>query len=292
MNENIENIVACPKCKSKLSLQKNNMTCLKCKSSYKIINNTPVFLDKLSYDECSEEAFRDRLKKNTKFFRVFKKIHNILGPPDSNYSKKYDIENNKVDFPVKEILRENELILNIGSSSKKIYSKAVNLDIGLFENVDVVADGKNLPFKDNSFDLVLIESVLEHVDEPERVIKEAYRVLKFKGRIYISIPFVFVFHGSPNDFNRYTLNGLKKRLEILGFKVKKYGILSGPSSTISQMLRYYLATLFSSNNDFLFSFFLNLFGWLTFPIKYFDLVLNKYKKAHLMASIIYAIGEK
>lgn len=292
MNKNIEPVIICPRCNGKLSLQKNELACLKCKHSYKIINNIPVFLDRLSYDEGSEESFRDRLKKNTKFFRVFKKIHSIIGPPDSNYFKKVYVKDNKVDFPLKEIIRENELILNIGSSSKKIYPNAINLDIGLFENVDVVADGKNLPFKDNSFDLVLIESVLEHVDEPERVIKESYRVLKSKGRIYISIPFVFVFHGSPNDFNRYTLNGLKKRLEIAGFKVKKFGIISGPSSTMSQMLRYYLATLFSFNNDFLFSFFLNVFGWITFPIKYFDIILNKYKKAHLMASIIYAIGEK
>ncbi|MBI2498719.1 methyltransferase domain-containing protein [Candidatus Woesearchaeota archaeon] len=292
MNKNIENILACPKCKSKLSLQKDNIPCLKCKSNYKIINNTPVFLDKLSYDEISEESFRDKLRKNTKLFRIFKKIHNVLGPPDSNYSKRARVKSGKVDFPVKYTIRENDLILNIGSSSKKIYSNAINLDIGLFENVDVVADGKEIPFKDNSFDLVLIESVLEHVDEPERVIKEAYRVLKSRGRIYISIPFVFVFHGSPNDFNRYTLNGLKKRLEITGFKIKRLGIISGPSSTISQMLRYYLATLFSFNNDFLFSLFLNIFGWITFPIKYFDIVLNKYKKAHLMASIIYAIGEK
>jgi len=292
MKEEIKNIIVCPKCNGKLSLQKNELACLKCKHTYRIINKIPVFLDNLSYDEGSEESFRGKLKKYPSFFGIFEKIHLVLGPPNSNYSKKYCFMNEKIDFPLKSIIKGDELILNIGSSSKKTHSKAINLDIGLFDNVDVVADGKKLPFEDNSFDLVLIESVLEHIDEPEIVIKEAYRVLKNSGKMYISIPFTFVFHGSPNDFNRYTLNGLKKRLEITGFKVKKYGILSGPSSTISQMLRYYLATLFSFNNDFLFSVFLNIFGWVTFPIKYFDLILNKYKKAHLMASMIYAIGEK
>jgi len=57
-------------------------------------------------------------------------------------------------------------------------------------------------------------------------------------------------------------------------------------------LRYYLATLFSFNNKFLFSLGLHIFGWLTFPIKYLDILLNKYDNAHVMASVVYAVGEK
>lgn len=289
MNKNIEEIIICPKCKGKLIIKNNKIKCLGCESEYIITNNVPIFLNKISNEELSEESFKNIYPY---FYKKYKKVHDLLKPRDSAYIKKYKLGNKKIDFPLKRIINENELILNIGSSSEKNYPNTINLDIGLFGDVDVVGDGKNLPFKNDSFDLVLIESVLEHIDEPEIVIKEAYRVLKSKGKIYISIPFVFVFHGSPNDFNRYTLNGLKRRLELNGFSIKKYGVLSGPSSTISQMLRYYLALFFSFNNDFLFSLFLNVFGWITFPLKYFDIILNKYKKAHLMASVIYAIGEK
>lgn len=38
------------------------------------------------------------------------------------------------------------------------------------------AKGQNLPFTDNSFDLVIMSEVLEHVDEPEKILKEAIRV--------------------------------------------------------------------------------------------------------------------
>jgi len=141
MKEEIKNIIVCPKCNGKLSLQKNELACLKCKHTYRIINKIPVFLDNLSYDEGSEESFRGKLKKYPSFFGIFEKIHLVLGPPNSNYSKKYCFMNEKIDFPLKSIIKGDELILNIGSSSKKTHSKAINLDIGLFNNVDVVADG-------------------------------------------------------------------------------------------------------------------------------------------------------
>jgi SAM-dependent methyltransferase len=190
------------------------------------------------------------------------------------------------------LIGKSKLSLNIGSSEKFVYPRTVNLDIGPYKNVDIIADGKDLPFKDDVFELVIIDNVFEHVDEPEKIIKEAYRVLKKNGRIHVVIPFVYVFHGSPDDYGRYTLHGLRKRLELAGFKIEKSGLYAGPSSTISQMLRYYLALLFSFNNDFLFSAGLNFFGWLTFPIKYFDKILIRYKKAHLMGSVVYAIGRK
>ncbi len=44
-------------------------------------------------------------------------------------------------------------------------------------------DGKNLPFKDNSFDVVLIAFVLHHCENPELVLREAARVAK--GRVVV-----------------------------------------------------------------------------------------------------------
>jgi len=184
------------------------------------------------------------------------------------------------------------LTLNIGSSSKKIYPGTISLDIGLYPGVDVVADGKKIPFKDNTFDLAIAEMILEHVDTPEEVIKQAHRVLKTGGEIYVTIPFMFAFHGAPDDFNRYTLNGLKRRLKIAGFQVTNAGVISGPSSTLSQVLRYYLSMLFSFNSKFLFSFWLNVFGWLTFPFKYLDFLVNHHPKAHMLAGSVFAIGKK
>lgn len=54
----------------------------------------------------------------------------------------------------------------------------------------------SLPFKEGAFDMITSNMVLEHVKEPDKVLKEVYRILKPKG--------VFIFH-TPNLYGYYTL---------------------------------------------------------------------------------------
>jgi SAM-dependent methyltransferase len=52
------------------------------------------------------------------------------------------------------------------------------------DNVEFqVADICNLPFSDNSFDVVLTSAVLEHLGDPERALKELHRVVKKGGLV-------------------------------------------------------------------------------------------------------------
>jgi ubiquinone biosynthesis O-methyltransferase len=46
----------------------------------------------------------------------------------------------------------------------------------------------NLPFNDNYFDSVVAHEIIEHVKNPEKVIKEICRVLKKDGDVFISTP--------------------------------------------------------------------------------------------------------
>jgi SAM-dependent methyltransferase len=52
----------------------------------------------------------------------------------------------------------------------------------------ICADGMDLPFADVSFDVVLLIAVLEHVSRPERIVDEAWRVLKPGGEAAILVP--------------------------------------------------------------------------------------------------------
>lgn len=56
------------------------------------------------------------------------------------------------------------------------------------KKVDLIADGDNLPFKDNTLDFVFTSHVLEHFYDPIKALKEWYRVVKNGGYIFMIIP--------------------------------------------------------------------------------------------------------
>ncbi len=71
---------------------------------------------------------------------------------------------------------------------------------------------ESAPFRESAFDLVLCTEVLEHVDDPDQVVREIRRVLKPGGKLLLSMPFNYFIHGAPNDYRRYTVFGLEKLL--------------------------------------------------------------------------------
>ena len=51
----------------------------------------------------------------------------------------------------------------------------------------IIAKGEDLPFKEEDFDFILINTVLEFAENPKKMIEEAKRVLKEGGKIIIGI---------------------------------------------------------------------------------------------------------
>ena len=54
--------------------------------------------------------------------------------------------------------------------------------------VDVKADICDLPFEDNSFDIIFCNHVLEHIEDDKKAMQELYRVLKPDGFGIFQIP--------------------------------------------------------------------------------------------------------
>lgn len=53
---------------------------------------------------------------------------------------------------------------------------------------EIRASGTSIPFKDETFDLIVCNDVIEHLDEQKELISEIYRVLKEGGYLYLTTP--------------------------------------------------------------------------------------------------------
>lgn len=98
--------------------------------------------------------------------------------------------------------------------------------------IEVNADGcLNLP--DASVDVVLSTQVLEHVQDPQLYVSEAFRVLKPGGHFILTTHGVFVYHPDPEDNWRWTSNGLRREVERSGLEiVDMEGLIGGAAAAV------------------------------------------------------------
>ncbi len=193
--------------------------------------------------------------------------------------------------PLKRFLASTEgLVLNIGSGNSLRLGGVVNIDMMDYENVDIVCDIHNLPFKDNSIDAVMSLAVLEHVREPAVVLKEVHRVLKPRGRVFSVIPFMQPFHASPHDYQRYTLPGIEYLHR--DFDIVESGVFSGPVSGALWAVQEALASVLSFGSVKLRNLLTIGLMLLTWPVKFLDLLAIRLSTAKNIASNFYFYGTK
>jgi predicted SAM-dependent methyltransferase len=84
-------------------------------------------------------------------------------------------------------MRKNKLNLGCGSDIKPRFT---NCDVIDSAGVDMVFDLNTYPypFKDNQFDEILCSAILEHLDNPERAVRELRRISIPNGIIKIDVP--------------------------------------------------------------------------------------------------------
>ena len=100
----------------------------------------------------------------------------------------------------------------------------------------------NLEFDDSRADLVLVPNLVHHVEDQQGMWSEVRRVLKPSGRLYVFEPTLREVHQDPDDYLRYTPNGLSKLLEKSGFRIDLVRTTGGPFTAIAycwnQALQY------------------------------------------------------
>jgi len=84
-------------------------------------------------------------------------------------------------------------ILNFANDNNQLFS--VEIDIYKLKLqfchpllIKINANTINLPFKEKSFDIIILQDVIEHIENPTSIIKKLITLLKDDGLIYLSTP--------------------------------------------------------------------------------------------------------
>jgi len=164
----------------------------------------------------------------------------------------------------------------------------VHSDVSVSDHIDCICDGHDLPFRDDAFDGVIIQAVLEHVLDPVCCVEEIHRVLKDGGVVYSDTPFICQIHGRQFDFMRYTRLGHRRLFQR--FEEIASGISSGPGTALGWTLHYFLLSFFS--RPLLRAAVSALSRLAFFPLKYFDYLLADKPAALDTAFAFYFLGRK
>ncbi len=78
---------------------------------------------------------------------------------------------------------------------------------------DILADVQDIPLPDGQADYVVCTETIEHVQRPDACIAECRRLLKDGGSLILSVPFLYPVHADPQDYRRYTRDGILQLLQ-------------------------------------------------------------------------------
>ena len=144
-------------------------------------------------------------------------------------------------------------ILEIGS---KIYSAGVSMDYrsryadrGLYLGIDMQpGDGVDLvadlttdprtwpePLRSTKFRTIICMSVMEHVRDVYRFAANLKQLLAEDGTAFISVPWVWRFHGYPSDYWRFSPEALKFLFEPLALDEKASCVSYQPAGEVTPL---------------------------------------------------------
>ncbi len=277
-------IICCPFCKEDLMKSDKGLVC-KTHGHFTVDESRrPILIEKNIYEHNSNqhESGVNWLKS---FFKQFPKIY-------------YSIWH--VFCPVMMLVNGPRMVLDkvskgsrvidVGSGPERLGKEFINVDIFPFPEVDIVSDATKLPFKNNTIDAAVSESLFEHVPDAHLVAREMVRVVKPGGYVYVSAPFMHPYHASPDDFNRWTISGLKHMFHDL--EIVESGVRSGPWSTFLMFLAYWLGVIFSFGSRKIAPFLAHIFMLILGPIKYLDYIFIHIPGSDAVATHLYILGKK
>ncbi len=150
-----------------------------------------------------------------------------------------------VEYAYNKYLVKEEVLIDYGCGSmpyRQLFEQKVSeykgADLSENPQIQIKLDPQgHLICDDASANIVLSTQVLEHVDNPNLYLREAYRVLKKDGLLLLTTHGYWMYHPDPYDYWRWTSAGLKKIVEDNGFEVIDFRGIIGRSAMGLQLFQ-------------------------------------------------------
>tara|TARA_B100000963_G_scaffold320730_1_gene303480 strand:- start:2793 stop:3719 length:927 start_codon:yes stop_codon:yes gene_type:complete len=250
---NLNNIeFICPICKTgSIKIERDFANCKNknCKSRFSLINGKPVLID-FNKSVIRKERFKENSGKSEvprEDYKFIIKIKRILfgngRVTKKNLEYLEDHFHNKNDLKIL-IVGGGTIGSGMNNFNKVFKKNILAFDIYTSSNIHFIADAHNIPIKNKSFDLIILQAVLEHVLNPYKVVDECRRLLKDDGLVYAETPFMQQVHEGAYDFIRFTDSG--HRYLFKNFSILKSGPVAGVGTSLLWSISYFFGSLFRS----------------------------------------------
>ncbi len=120
-----------------------------------------------------------------------------------------------------ELDREGGRGVDLGCGRSKLHTRLFGLDFDRAASPDCIASLDRLPLRSASVNVVVSQEVLEHLADPAGALREVVRVLAPGGLLYVQTPFIIGYHAAPQDYWRFTAEGLRALVENAGLEVER-----------------------------------------------------------------------
>lgn len=174
-----------------------------------------------------------------------------------------------MEFTEKRI-KPSDKVLDAGAGScpyKRFFSHAKyeSTDSSSKNRHDFICSLDKIPRPDNFYDVIINTQVLEHVEYPQNVINEFFRLLSPGGQLFLTAPQGWGLHEEPYHFFNFTKYGLESLFKHAGFKVIFIEPRGGIFWYLGYRIRtvpYYIFSQYKGSTEFKSRF----LGYILFPI--------------------------
>jgi len=237
----------CPYCGNiKLISKKDSLLCPECKTNFSVVEGIPILIKEENFNEQENKQKVWFEEHYSKFSREKYQLENwrlsmierIFSSVKKSAVKTYlDIGCGATGYTVIEAAKRNRWLSFGADISLEAMLRAKNLakkqgveDLTGF----VVCSAESLPFKEATFDFVSAISLLEHLENDEKVIEEISGILKKKGSFYVCVPNTYwrmwpflwpiylYFDIQIGHKRHYSIEELRKKMAKDDFKLKDF----------------------------------------------------------------------